>query len=315
MSFLLSNISGAFLFAATVLNVIKTMGLVALIVVIVFAVIAACVMFVPIRYRTQGDIDEMAFDVRLHWFLKIIMFRFSMKDGTSDYALYLFGIRTKLLDKEAMDKRKRRREKRKAKKAARKHKSRKKKYQKEHDKYKEQFLKEHQGEESININTKSAAASSEKEAFSGLSDDTTDQKSAAESTEDTILKGPKKAMDVAKKVVHILKTIQEYHPIQMLWEDIKKFLYHARPRNVKGDILFGFDDPSMTGKILGAVSNLYFLYQYDDLHINGDFEAEEAYIRGTFDIKGYIQAVFGLIFMIRVIKKKQFRRFLKALKL
>ena len=281
--------------------------MIVLVIIAILAIIAVCVLFVPIRYRAQGNIDEMSFDIKLHWFLKIIMLRFRMKDGSLDYALYLLGIRTKLLDKEAMERRSNRRKKRKEKKAARKYKSRKKKYQKEHDKYKEQFLKANQLEDAEKSDSDANLGSKvNNHDFSEIIED--DNTSTTES-------GSKKAMTMVKKAAHILNTIWEHHPIQMLWVDIQKILNHAKPRKVKADIVFGFEDPSTTGKILGAISNLYFIYQYEDLHITGDFEAEEAYISGCFDFKGYVQALFGLIFILRVVKKKQFRRFLKALKL
>lgn len=309
MSFLLSNVSGVFLSAATVFNVLRTVGMVLLIILIVVVALALCVMFIPVRYRATGDIDQMDFTVKLHWFLKIIMFGASYKDGVGDYALYIFGIRTKILDKDAMEKRKLRREKRKAKKAARKHKSRKKKYQKEHDKYKEQFLKENQLDEEL-FRQAETKKNTNKPEETKVSDDEGNRSEA-----DTKKPTPSKAIEVVKKAVHIIKTILEYRPVQMLWTDIQKLLYHARPRKIKADIQFGFDDPALTGQVLGAISNLFFIYEYDQLYINGDFETEEAYVQGDFDIKGHIQAIFAVIFVIRVIKKKQFKKFMNALKL
>ncbi|MBQ8663640.1 MAG: hypothetical protein IJ471_07260 [Eubacterium sp.] len=311
MSFLLSHVSGVFLSAAAVLNVMKTVGLVVLILVIIMAAFAACVMFIPARYQAKGDIEQMEFDVKLHWFLKIIMFRASYKNSMADYALYIFGIRTKVLDKDVMEKRKRKREKRKAKKAARKHKSRKKKYQKEHNKYKEQFLKENQLDDET---LRQATGTRRMDTRDKLEADAT-RESSQQKAQGNASVTPANAMAVVKKVVHILKTVQEHRPVQMLWADIQKLAHRARPRKVKADIVFGFDDPALTGQVLGTISNLYFIYQYDQLCINGDFETEASYIRGDFDIKGHIRAVFALIFVIRVIRKKQFRKFMKALKL
>lgn len=308
MSFLLSNVSGVFLSAATVFNVLKTVGLVLLVILIVVVVLAFCVLFIPARYRAKGDIDQMVYDVRLHWFFKIIMFRASYRDGVVDYALHILGIRTKILDKDAMEKRKKRREKRKARKAARKYKSRKKKYKKEHDKYKEQYFKENQLEKE---NFRQSERNKEEKQVGSTS--------KAEEANDTESGKDKptasKAIDVVKRVVHIIRTIMEHRPVQLLWNDILRFMYRGRPRRVKADIQFGFDDPALTGQVLGAISNLYFIYEYDQLYVNGDFEAKEAYIQGSFDIKGHIQAVFALIFVIRVMRKKQFKKFMNALKL
>lgn len=305
MSFLLSNMLGVCLSAGMILTVFKTIGLVALIVVCVIAVILLCVLFVPIRYHARGDIDEMNYDVRLHWFLKIIMFRFMYKDGNTDYALYLFGIRTRFLDKDFLDKWKRWREKRKAKKAAKAYKSRKKKYQKEHDKYKEQYLKENPMEDQLNSS----------QDVVGEKNFNTEDSISKSSSEAEGKPSKKKVIDILKKVLHIIQVFRDYQPVQMIWTDIQKLMHHARPRKINADIVFGFDDPSLTGQLLGVISNLYFIYQYEDLLINGDFNTEESYIRGDFDIRGYLQSVFGLVFILKIIKKKRFRKFLKALKL
>ena len=321
MSLLLSNILGAGLLAGMILSVFKTIGLVVLIIVIVIAILALCVLFVPIRYHLRGDIDEKDFSARLHWFLKIIMFRATMKDGATDYALYLFGIRTKLLDKEFLDKWKRRREKRKAKKAAKANKSRKKKYQKKHDKYKEQYLKENQMDEaelhaemSDSLNKAGGAKEGEDPTKKSVSEKAHGV-DPTEASKDSKNHSKNKVIDVLKKILHIIQVFRDYQPVQMIIEDIKKLMHHARPRKIKADIQFGFEDPATTGQLLGAISNVYFIYQYEDLVICPDFQTEEAYIKGNFDIKGYIQSVFGLIFIIKVIKKKRFRKFLKALKL
>ena len=314
MSFLLSNTAGICLSAGVVLNILKTAGIVVLVVVIVIAIAAACVMFVPVRYQAKGDTDTMSFEAKFHWLLRIIMFRFIYRDNKTDYALYLFGIRTRILDKDAMEarkkrreKRKRRRAKRKANKAARSRKKRKAKYQKEHDKYKEQFLKE---------NPELDKSQFEDETLGSVPDNKEKVKTAAiESEETTEQSSKKKPLEIIKKVVHIIQVVQQYQPVRMLWADIQQFLYRARPRQIKGDIRFGFSDPSITGKILGGISNLYFIYLYDDLHICPDFETEEDYFEGNIDLKGHMRAVFAAVLAFRIFKKKQFRKFLKALKL
>ena len=35
---------------------------------------------------------------------------------------------------------------------------------------------------------------------------------------------------------------------------------HVRPRKIKGDIYFGFDDPALTGQVLAGASIFYPLY-------------------------------------------------------
>lgn len=316
MSFLLTNMLSTAFSAATVLMVLKTIGMIALIVLCIVVIFAICVLFLPLRYQAKGDIDEMNYHVRLHWLFKIIGFRLIYKDGSVDYALYLFGIRTKFLDKEFIEKWKRRSEKwkarrakRKAKKADRVYKSRKKKYQKQHDKYKEQYLKEHSMNENVALSDEPVGNNFESEASQS------DMEFQSSPDETSTVRASKKLLDILKKILHIIQVIRDYQPLQLIWPDVVKFLHHARPRQIKADIVYGFDDPATTGQLLGVISNLYFIYQYDELLIQGDFETSESYITGDFNIKGYVQMVFVLILVLRVIKKKRFRKFLKALKL
>ena len=108
--------------------------------------------------------------------------------------------------------------------------------------------------------------------------------------------------------------MQTWHPLAMIWPPLQKLLYRIRPRMLKADLIFGFADPSVTGKVLGAVSNLYFLYYYEEFHLQGDFETEDMYIDGTFMIRGKIRGIYLLVFVIRLLSKKDFRKFLGAIK-
>lgn len=312
MSFLLNHIAGIILTKAMFLQIMQMIGFVLLILLIVVIALILCVLFFPVCYRAKGDVEKMDFAVKVQWLFHIVMFRASYKEETPDYALYLFGIRTRILDEDASKRRKNKRQKRKARKAAKKYNTRKKNYQKKHDKYKEQFLKENPLQEEVPMDSKEEYKVKQSEdsiSKEGFSKEDNRQNSEKEK------KQASKVIEVLKRVVHIIKTIAEHRPIQLLWPDIKKILYRARPRKINADITFGFEDPALTGKIIGAISNIYYLYQFDKLYINGDFEAEEAYVEGTFDVKGHLQAIFGIIFAIRIFRKKQFRNFMKALKL
>lgn len=311
MSFLLSNMTGAILAginAMAVLLVLKTIGYILLIILLVIVALIVCVLFVPVRYQGKGNVEEMSCQFRIQWLLQLVKFQFSYENEKGDYALYLFGIRTKILDKDAMERRKRRKERRKAKKAAKKYKSRKKKYQREHDKYKEQYLR--QNEDAPIPEADFVHKESIEFEFTGSSNNTTNTQDSNDP-----LKGAKKVVQMVKKGWYIIQTIQTYRPFQLIWPDLQKLLYRARPRVLKGEILFGFNDPAMTGQVVGMISNLYFLYQYDKLQICPDFESEEAYLKGHINGKGYVQGIYVIIFSIRIMRKKMFRRFLKALDL
>ena len=135
-------------------------------------------------------------------------------------------------------------------------------------------------------------------------------------TEDSIEQSESngKLKDILKKVNTAWSLMQTWRPLAMIWPPLQKLLYRIRPRMLKTDLIFGFADPSTTGKVLGAVSNLYFLYYYEEFHLQGDFETEDMYVDGTFMIRGKIRGIYLLVFVIRLLSKKDFRKFLGAIK-
>lgn len=316
---------------AGVLSVIKTIGLVLLIIVIVAAVLAACILFVPVRYRAEGDFDKRELKGQLTWLFRMMKLQGQISGDETSYALYLFGFRTKLLDKDFLEKWKHfsaRRKARKQKKAAASKKKalqkQKNAYHKKHDQYKAQY-QEIYGEagacdSAVNEATGSFDETENREAVDERVKESCEenlfQQKERESVAHSTNASEKKdsVMGILKKILHVLQAFRDYQPLQLIWPDVSRLLHRARPRSMQGDLVFGFDDPARTGQVLGLIGNLYFIYQFDKLYISGDFDSEKAYISGDIAMKGHLQMIFSIVFIFRIIRKKQFRRFLKALK-
>lgn len=164
----------------------------------------------------------------------------------------------------------------------------------------------------LNKNTYSDNKSSGKNTTGQKEQHTVKQNDTEDSIEQSENNG--KLKDILKKVNTAWSLMQTWHPLAMIWPPLQKLLYRIRPRMLKTDLIFGFADPSTTGKVLGAVSNLYFLYYYEEFHLQGDFETEDIYIDGTFMIRGKIRGIYLLVFVIRLLSKKDFRKFLGAIK-
>ena len=94
--------------------------------------------------------------------------------------------------------------------------------------------------------------------------------------------------------------------VKLLLSELKYLLKHISPGKVKADISFGMDDPATTGQVLGAVSMLPLLYRYQ-LQLYPDFETEQSYFKGSFDIKGQAQGIYVLIVGYHLIKDKNIR--------
>lgn len=71
-------------------------------------------------------------------------------------------------------------------------------------------------------------------------------------------------------------------------------------------------DPAKTGQTLGVLCLFPILYRYQ-VNIFPDFEADEFYIKGTFEIKGHVRVVHLLTAVLRLWKKKEVRELVKKL--
>ncbi len=88
-------------------------------------------------------------------------------------------------------------------------------------------------------------------------------------------------------------------------------LRHLRPKKLSGNIHFGFDKPSDTGRILGYASVFYAWYG-DSLKLYPDFE--ETALDGNIDIRGSIQLYIFLYWGLRGLLNKDLRKLLKYIK-
>ena len=298
---------------AVVLSILKIIGIVLLIVLLILLAVIACVLFIPIRYQGSGDIEEKRYQARLSWLLGLLQFRVRY-DGQEklQYGIYIFARRTGILDPERM-------ERRKQKKKDRQGRKKQKAIAKFHKKLKKQKAKIHldpgsdgkQQSGQQKIQSRQEPASKEQERPKSSSGDTktaADHGDFEEKTEHTL----SNVWKTCKKVLEILRVIREKDLIGLLLPKVKRLLYHIRPRKIKADLTFGFSDPSVTGKVLGAVSWLFFLYQYEEFVLTPDFETEQTYIRGDFLAAGHIRGIHLLIFAIGILKEKEFRAFIKS---
>lgn len=70
-------------------------------------------------------------------------------------------------------------------------------------------------------------------------------------------------------------------------QQILKFLNHVKPRKIRGNVLFGFEDPGTTGEVLGFISMFYPLFGN---HITVIPDFERTIFQGDFYIKGRMRA-------------------------
>ena len=95
----------------------------------------------------------------------------------------------------------------------------------------------------------------------------------------------KKKKDGYTKLVHNVRTKEAMRVFKV---ELIKVLKHLKPTKLKGQIIYGADDPATTGERLGYMSLLFPLY-YDNIDITPDFS--EARLEGDLFMKGRIRLV------------------------
>lgn len=124
--------------------------------------------------------------------------------------------------------------------------------------------------------------------------------------------GIKEALKKIKDVRTFLTDERHREALPLIFAELKYLLTHFKFRRIQTDLTFSMGDPALTGQVLGGLCVLPFLYRYQ-VQVYPDFEAENTYITGTFDIKGRARGLHAAVSAVRLLGKKEFRIWLKWL--
>lgn len=274
-----------------ILLVLKIIGIILLVLVAILLLLLGLLLFAPIRYAVYGKVEEEVFiRGRLTWLFPLILFEFSYENQRLEQKLRILGFQTK--KKETS---------------------------------KQEFDEEI---EEIEINTEQDVS----EAVDNVEEAESTEKPEAERTAATSeeKRTNKKNFGTIKEwfqnLKHMILSIKSrISNIKTLLLDetnqkaakiaIGEVLYllkHFRFRKIETDLCFSMGDPAITGQALGILSMLPFLYQYQ-FHIYPDFQAENFYIKGTFDVKGRIRLIHVVVSLIRILKQRECRALIKKI--
>lgn len=87
--------------------------------------------------------------------------------------------------------------------------------------------------------------------------------------------------------------------------ELKKMLIRLRPKQIAGEVHFGFEDPSLTGRVLAGVSMLY-PYWGDHICCHPDFENK--ILEGEVSVKGSLRLLPAAVCMWNLLWNKNVRR-------
>ena len=324
------------------LLILKIIGIVLCVILGMIVVI----LFVPIFYEADANIDEMDYKVRVHWLAKLIRFEFRWREK-AHAALKILWFVIDFTDPEAVAARKAKKEAKARKKLLKQQKkeakerekqvrqSRKEAQQEQADRevraqQREAFRK--QQEETANADgslRKEASVAQEKKTYEKAEqlksenvrqEFTESEKAEANESKASILEKLKAAhgkagsiLDKIKTVLAVIRYLREQELISAVWVKLQVFLLHIRPRKLSGNLRFGLSNPADTGQILGVIAMVPLFYQ-TELQIEPDFEAEDNYIQGQVYVKGHICCIHLVILIIRLLRDEKIRTLIRTIR-
>ena len=292
---------------SVILLILKIIGWILLTLPALFLLIVFLVLVVPVRYRTDGSIEEnIRVQGKVHWLLHILSFGFSYNEEGFSYTLKLFGKRIALGEKLEDE-------------------------EEEPDADStdtavhetkaevENILPSDSKMQRQDVSVKDAAEANEKK-DSKDGTDTKEQTSIVRKNIDETdsekvsfgqritskfhditnkIKGIRgKLADLSGQAGKIKAALTDEHnrnSVSAIWKELKYLLKHSRFRKIEA---------------LGILAMFPAIYQYD-IGIYPDFEADKTYVKGTFLVKGHIRLVHVLISGIRLLKERDIRNFIK----
>ena len=286
-----------------VLWILKIIGIILLCLLGLLFVLLTVVLFVPVRYRIQGEVKEKEtqIHIRASWLCHVISFLGDYVDGMFDYILKIFGVRKEFggSDEETSSE------------------------------------VEEQDDETVETEISTKAEEIPQETSEGVeeageagkpgksTERISGKKSKKRSFGSKISSKLKKIRETVKKIwdfiVHLPQKFDKIkevvtdagnkNALSLTWRELRYLLRHFKFRKIHTDLEFSAGDPALTGQILGGIAVIPAFYRYD-MHIYPDFASDTFYVRGTFDIKGRIRLIHLLCSVIRLLKEKDVRRVL-----
>lgn len=272
-----------------------------------FLVCILLVLLTPIRYRFALDRkaeSSVQGQCNVTWFLGAVRVRASYIDKVFEYQVRLFGFQI-MGNQPAFLEKKEKKEKKKQEKEARKRKT-----EEEKESLEVASLESEKRESEVCREEKTSAETSG-EKHKKTSSGQPGKKKKDKKEKGSAGQRENRAEKWKAKLTGWRQLYEEYHGRELLLlaqENIIRLFRHILPRKLEGRIRFGFDDPSVTGKVTGLAAMFYPAYA-QHFSLEPDFQEVcfEADCRG----KGRIQLGFFLYIIVRILLDSNVRRIIK----
>lgn len=288
---------------SVILFILKLIGIILLVLLGIIVTLLILVLFVPIRYDVSGELEtEIAVHVKVTWLLHLISFVLDYEKGETVTCLRIMGIRKKAKAKSALEE---------------------EAWEDElenttEDETDEEFVDETERQPEPALTDKAENTETDNAQADGDITKVTfieRIRSRIQAFGESVKKLKGAAGQLSGKLSAIKEIITDeanQSVVQAVFFELGYCLRHFKFRKLVTDLRFSTGDPAKTGQTLGVLCLFPILYQYQ-VNIFPDFEADEFYIKGTFEIKGHVRAVHLLAVLLRLWKKKEVRALVKKL--
>lgn len=123
-----------------------------------------------------------------------------------------------------------------------------------------------------------------------------------------------KIKEISEKKEHITEFVTDethLHALAKTKKELFKLLRRILPAYIQSNIRFGFDDPSLTGRILAILGALY-PFLGENVNVTPDFQ--EKVLEGDFRLKGRIYVVHPVLLALNLLLCKDVRKTIKDIK-
>ena len=279
-----------------ILFLLKLIGIILLVLLGIILTLLVLLLFVPVRYQIKGSVlEDKTVRVKLHWLLHLLVFSLSYEEKklTTEFRILGFRLFPREKKKSALD-------------------------DTDFDDI-EEAEDERVTQEPVQEIPQLTATEYSGEPQTDSSETHRRQKRQPKRKIAAFIDKWKRFWEKIKQIPDMVSAIWSvisdegnHKVVSLVWEQIRYLLRHSRFRKLKTDLTFSAGDPATTGQILGVFCMFPMLYQYE-VSVVPDFESEQWYLRGTFEIKGHARLVHVLRSGILLWKEKEVRRFVNRM--
>lgn len=319
-----------------ILGILKILGFLILFLILLFLILLLAALFVPIRYRASGSMQEnISITVGISWMFRLISFVGELKGKKIQWSVRIFGYPFLKSEREkSSDVSMERKSDRDADRGTEYHEKQ------NHPENREKSVNERSqsGEQTVTEEKPDEREPEKNKSEENKTEESVSTVDLSEETESMYSKDSKKyateesvkekrfrfseSLNAAKKTVSNLR--QKKDRLMHFWrrnatkktiehgkKELLYLLRHIRPRDFRGKIRFGMEDPAVTGQILGVLG---VLQAFSGNHLEAEADFEKKVLEGMFSLKGHIRTCHFVGVFLRMLLDKHVRITVKGIR-